>query len=42
MVERFEPRYIKNDIVAKIYSPFLLSFLKTEQYLEIPLNGNPE
>jgi hypothetical protein len=35
MGERFAPRYIINDIAAKIYSPFPFSFSKSEQYLRI-------
>lgn len=43
MVERSEARYINNyDIVTEILLTIPFSFFKTEQYLEIPLNGNPE
>lgn len=42
MVERSKPRYISSDdIVTKILLTIPESFLKTEQYLEIPFTGNP-
>lgn len=41
MVERWTSRYINNyDIVVEILLTIPESFLKIEQYLEIPQSGN--
>jgi len=41
MGERFHSRYTICDIATKIFSPFPISFLKSEQYLRISFLDNP-